>query len=182
MKAAIIAVSALLWMTACNRESKQAARENAAAKDSAAAANREAAKDTNAAGKGMGEKAKEETRQTARDVSEGAATAAGKVKEGANKAGEKVENVFLKDKGLTKEDAKVNERIRAVLKKNKEVSPEAADISLVTQNGEVTLHGTVTSATIRDEAVRLAKNVAGKSKVTSDLKVAERVGTGPDER
>lgn len=192
MKAAIMAVSALICMTGCNRESKQAARDNAAAAKENVAESREAIRDSSAAAMNsnktmgeketMGEKAKEDARETGKDISNGAATAANKAKDMTNKAGEKVEGVFLEDKGLTKTDAVTNEKIRAALKKNKDVAREASDIHIVTENGAVSLHGTVTSATIRDEVIRIAGSVAGKTKVGNDIKVAERVGAGPDER
>jgi osmotically-inducible protein OsmY len=183
MKAVILAVSALIWFTGCNKKDNQAARDNAAAESAAkeAEVTREAMKDTLQSNKSMVDKAKEEARQAGRDISEGTASAAAKTKEEALKAGNKVENVFLKDKGITEADAKINEKIRAALKKDRDVAKEASDINIVTENGAVSLHGTVTSASIRDEIIRIAVDVAGRTKVGSDIKVAERVGTGPDD-
>ena len=93
MKAAIVALAALMGMTACNREAKQGGEGGAA--DTAMSATDKIKEEAREAGKEVGEatdkavaKTKEETRQTARDVQEGAEKLTEKTEQGAKKTTE----------------------------------------------------------------------------------------------
>ncbi|MEO7209254.1 MAG: BON domain-containing protein [Steroidobacteraceae bacterium] len=69
------------------------------------------------------------------------------------------------DLGLTK-------RIRQSLMRDKSLSTYAHNIKIVTVGGKVTLNGVVRSEDEKDAIEMKAANIAGKSKVTNDLKIA----------
>jgi osmotically-inducible protein OsmY len=104
MKAAILAVSALIGITACNRETKRDADNSdasAKAAEEARQTNRDVKEGTGAAvdsirgenkedRESMSGKARDESRQAGRDVKEGAGKATDKTKEEARQAGRDV--------------------------------------------------------------------------------------------
>jgi osmotically-inducible protein OsmY len=82
------------------------------------------------------------------------------------------------DQGRTEADKKLNDRIRAALKNDKQASRDAGDVTLETVNGHVKLKGTVASEDAKKDVASVARKVAGLTHVTDDIKVAERVGQG----
>lgn len=110
MKAPLLAISAMIVFTACNREANRESRAadgtariapDTSLSDQARREGREMDKDASGAANRTGDKAAEEARQAGRDIKEGADKAGSKVgeearqtgrdiKEGANKAGAKV--------------------------------------------------------------------------------------------
>jgi hyperosmotically inducible periplasmic protein len=69
-------------------------------------------------------------------------------------------------------DLDLTRRIRQSLMADKSLSTYAHNIKIVTVNGSVTLNGVVRSEDEKGAVEMKAANIAGKSKVTSDLKVA----------
>lgn len=80
------------------------------------------------------------------------------------------------DQGRTKADEKLNETIRAALKANKIAVRDIDDISLETDNGSVQIKGTVTTDEVKKEIAATVRKVAGLTKVTDKVNVADRVG------
>lgn len=204
MKAAITVIAAMIWITGCNREAKQDQSESsgeAAARQTEEEA-RQTGRDMEEAGKQSGSKVEEEGRQTSRDIKEGAEKAGAKtqeearqsgrdIKEGAQAAGSKtkeearqtsrdIKEAVSGDQAKTDADKQLNARIREALKKDKAVASEADDVDIRTENGKVELQGTVTSKEAKQEIARIAGDIAGKTMVQDKVKVAERVGTGPE--
>jgi osmotically-inducible protein OsmY len=85
------------------------------------------------------------------------------------------------DQGKTEADKKLNDRIRAALKNDKQASRDAGDVTLETANGHVKLKGTVASEDAKKDVASVARKVAGLTHVTDDIKVAERVGQGSND-
>ena len=85
------------------------------------------------------------------------------------------------DQGRTKADEKLNESIRAALKANKTAARDIDDISLETDNGNVQIKGTVTSEEMKKEIAATVRKVAGLTKVTDKVNVADRVGAGSND-
>jgi hyperosmotically inducible protein len=69
-------------------------------------------------------------------------------------------------------DLDLTKRIRQSVMADKSLSTYAHNIKIVTVNGSVTLNGVVRSEAEKGAIEMKAANIAGKSKVTSDLKVA----------
>lgn len=204
MKAAIAAIAAMIWITGCNKEAKQDQGETSgeAAARQTEEETRQTGRDMEEAGKQSGSKIEEEGRQTSRDVGEGASKAGSKakeearqsgrdIKEGAQAAGSKtkeevrqtsrdIKEAVSGDQGKTEADKKLNARIREALKQDKTVASEAGDVDIRTENGKVELQGTVTSKEAKQGIARIAGDIAGKTMVQDKVKVAERVGTGPE--
>jgi X-X-X-Leu-X-X-Gly heptad repeat protein len=128
------------------------------------------------------DKTKEEARQTNRDIKEGADAASGKVREEARQTNRDLKEAVGMDEGETAADKQLITRIRTALKADKDVAAEARDIRIEAENGEVDLEGTVTSKEIKDGIVRVARKIAGATKVDDEMKVAERVGAGASDR
>jgi hypothetical protein len=175
MKAAIMAVTALLWITGCKHEEKHEARADAAIMDTASAA------------KAPASGVKEDMRKASNDVADTSAKLMDKAKAGMAKAGNKVgeeakdiKEAMNVDHGKTPADVKLNKRIRSSLESRKAVAGEAKDIHISTDNGMVTITGTVTSSDDQKAIASIVANIAGKAKVKDDLKVAERVGAHTD--
>jgi osmotically-inducible protein OsmY len=114
--------------------------------------------------------AKAESRQTARDT-----------KTEARQTNRDVHEALGMDQGKTEADKKLNDRIRAALKKDKAASRDAGDVTLETVNGHVKLKGTVASSDAKKDVASVARKVAGLTHVTDDIKVAERVGQGSND-
>lgn len=137
--------------------------------------------ETRIVGSDSSNKIVEETRQTSRDIGEGAAAAASKTKEEARQTSRDIGEVFAGDKSKTDADKALTGRIRTALKNDKAAAKEASDVNIDTDNGVVSLTGTVGSAEDKREIARVAMDVAGKAKVRNEIKVAERVGSGSND-
>lgn len=68
----------------------------------------------------------------------------------------------------SRSDAAITVKVKAALAQEKKV--KATDISVETDKGEVTLSGFVDSPAQMDQALKIAKNVEGVSKVTNKMK------------
>ncbi|MDQ3003345.1 MAG: BON domain-containing protein [Fibrobacterota bacterium] len=227
MRAAILAVSAMIGLTACNKEAKRDANDaSAEAQEEARQTNRDikegtakatdeahqAGRDAQQAGHDaktgaaneadqVGRKAESsardqgarevtgavvdsirgEIRQTSRDIKEGTQAATAKVGEEYRQTTRDIGEAIGLDKSTTDADKALTARIRKALKADKDVASEAGDIRIITDKGEVKLLGTVTSKDVKSEISRIAKDVAGMTKVNDEMKVAERVGTGAND-
>lgn len=184
MKAAIAAMAAIIWMTGCNREAKRDQGET-----SGEAAARQAEEETRQTGRDIKEgagkaadKVQEEARQSGRDIKEGARKAGAKTTEEVRQTSRDIKEAVAGDQGTTEADKKLNTRIRDALNKDKAVASDADDVDIRTGNGKVELQGTVTSKEAKQGIARIAGEIAGKTQVVDKVKVAERVGTGPEER
>ena len=69
-------------------------------------------------------------------------------------------------------DLDLTKRIRQSVMADKSLSTYAHNIKIVTINGSVTLNGVVRSEDEKAAIETKAANIAGKNKVTSDLKIA----------
>jgi osmotically-inducible protein OsmY len=69
-------------------------------------------------------------------------------------------------------DLSLTKRIRQSVVADKSLSTYAHNIKIVTVNGSVTLNGVVRSEDEKGAIEAKAENIAGKSKVTSKLKIA----------
>lgn len=191
MKAAIVAVSMVLGLSACNREARKGGEGGAA--DTAVSMGEKMKQGAEKTGEELGEatdkavaKTKEETRQTARDVKEGAEKLVTKSEKGAKDATESMKHEAGKlksgDKAEAEGDKQLVSKIRAQLEADKELAPEARDIRIGADKGKVKLEGTVTSQEAKTKISRIASRLAGAKNVDDGLKVAEQVGTGDTER
>lgn len=122
-----------------------------------------------------------EVRQSARDIKEGAQSATAKAREEFRQSARDISEAAGLDKSTTDADKALTARIRKALKADKDVASEAGDIRIITDKGEVKLLGTVTSKDVKSEISRIAKDVAGMTKVNDEMKVSERVGAGANE-
>jgi len=120
---------------------------------------RQAKNDAKAETRQMNRDAKTEARQTNRDVHE----------------------ALGMDQGKTAADKKLNDRIRAALKRDKTAARDAGDVSLETRDGHVRLKGTVASEEAKRAIASEVRKVAGLTHVSDDIKVAERVGQGSND-
>lgn len=69
-------------------------------------------------------------------------------------------------------DLDLTKRIRQSVMADKSLSTYAHNIKIVTVNGSVTLNGVVRSEGEKSVIEEMAANIAGKDKVTSELKIA----------
>lgn len=197
MKAAILAMSALvgmMGMTACNREAKDGGEGGASnttekIKEEARETGREIGQATDKAV----DKTKEETRQAARDVKEGAEKLVSKTEQGAKQAGgaakekegaakQAAGGLMPGDDAETDSDRQLVAKIRMQLAADKEIASEARDVRIDADSGKVELEGTVTSQEAKAKIGRVVGRLAGPKNVKDELKVAEQVGTGNTER
>lgn len=153
------------------KDAKQAAGE---IKENAADAREKIAKETGKLGDSTRDRsgeakndAKAEARQTNRDV-----------KTEARQTNRDVHEALGMDQSKTTADKKLNERIRAALKRDKTAARDAGDVTLETRDGHVRLKGTVASEEAKKAIASQARKVAGLTHVSDDIKVAERVGQG----
>lgn len=184
MKAAIAAIAAMIWITGCNREAKRDQGETSgeAAARQAKEEARQTGRDIKEGAEDAGAKVQEEARQSGRDIKEGAQKAGAKTKEEVRQTSRDIKEAVAGDRGKTEADRKLNARIREALNKDNTVASEADDVDIRTENGKVELQGTVTSKDAKQGIARIAGDIAGKAQVVDKVKVAERVGTGPEER
>lgn len=71
-------------------------------------------------------------------------------------------------------DLDLTKRIRQSVMADKSLSTYAHNVKIVTVNGSVTLNGVVRSEDEKSALEMKAVNIAGKGKVTNDLKIAPR--------
>lgn len=183
------ASAALIGFAGCNKSSREKASDKSA----------EVRKDADKAVQDMKEdaqktteKVRKEADQAADKIKSEAADARGKISEEARQtkgdaktearqANRDVHEALGMDQGKTAADKKLNDRIRAALKRNKTAARDAGDITLETSEGHVRLKGTVASEEAKKEIASVARKEAGLTHVSDDIKVAERVGQGSEE-
>jgi hyperosmotically inducible periplasmic protein len=90
------------------------------------------------------------------------------IKEGTTEAAEEVGDK-AEDVGQEIEDGSITSAIKMKFANDEQVSASAIDVD--TNNGNVTLNGTVSSQAEADRAVELAKTVSGVKSVKSNLTV-----------
>jgi len=200
--------SALIGFTGCNKSSQEKASENSAEvrkdadkamqdikenaqkasdkvekeakqavgdiKENAADARQKIANETGRVGDSTRDRsgdakndARAEARQTNRDA-----------KTEARQTNRDVHEALGLDQSKTAADKKLNDRIRAALKRDKTAARDAGDVTLETKDGHVRLKGTVASEEAKKAIASEARKVAGLTHVSDDIKVAERVGQG----
>jgi osmotically-inducible protein OsmY len=189
-KAFLFALPAvILGLAACNKTSREKADETAAKVQQEA---KEAVKDIKETAGEAAATVKEDSREVVADVKESAAKAADKIRDEAGKAGSEVKaearqagrdisDALGLDQARTKADEKLNRSIRAALKANKVAARDIDDIALETDNGNVQIKGTVTTEEVKKEIASTVRKVAGLTKVTDKVNVADRVGAGSND-
>ncbi|MNT94939.1 periplasmic protein [compost metagenome] len=70
-------------------------------------------------------------------------------------------------------DIQLTQKIRQKLMADKTISFSAQNIKIITQNGKVVLEGSVPSTKDKSRVEALAKQVAGRSSVNNQIKVAK---------
>lgn len=76
--------------------------------------------------------------------------------------------------GNTQADLQLTRQIRQALVKDKDLSTDAQNVKIISQNGDVTLRGPVRSAEEKQTVETKAAQVAGVEHVHSDLRVAQQ--------
>jgi osmotically-inducible protein OsmY len=76
------------------------------------------------------------------------------------------------DQGNDKSDLEITAAIRRSLVKNDDLSTDAKNVKIITQNGHVTLRGPVESAGELRAIEKTAREIAGATRVDSHLQVA----------
>jgi osmotically-inducible protein OsmY len=153
------------------KEAKQAAGE---IKENAAEARQKIANET---GK-LGDSTRDRSGEAKNDAKAEARQADRDVRTEARQTNRDVHEALGLDQSKTTADKKLNERIRAALKRDKTAARDAGDVTLETRDGHVRLKGTVASEEAKKAIASQARKVAGLTHVSDDIKVAERVGQG----
>ena len=78
----------------------------------------------------------------------------------------------LSDKANTATDQTLNQRIRQALSGDMALAADAQKIHLNTDNGEVTLHGSVATEKVKADIATKIQQVAGVKKVDNQLQMA----------
>jgi hypothetical protein len=73
---------------------------------------------------------------------------------------------------ITPSDRAISQKIRRALATDKNLSAEARKINILSQNGKVTLKGSVPSSSERTTIVSKAEQIAGQGNVTDKIEVA----------
>jgi len=76
------------------------------------------------------------------------------------------------DKAATPADRTLNQRIRQIFNEDATLAASAQNIYIETDNGEVTLHGLVTTEKAKADIVAKVQQVAGVKKVNNQLQTA----------
>lgn len=113
-----------------------------------------------------GEKLEETAKKTGDKIEDAAEKAGDKIGELADKTEDKVDNLNV---GEAVDDASTTAKVKLALAEDDQVAAYRIDVD--TNNGVVTLSGTVKSKAEANRAVQLAESVKGVKKVNSDLKV-----------
>jgi hyperosmotically inducible protein len=103
---------------------------------------------------------------------ESSKTASAKTSAGADAAA-KPEGPTADDQGMAKEDQETTRKIRVAVIDDKTLSTYAHNVKIITQNGMVTLRGSVRSEAEKRSIEAKAKAVAGDARVTNDLTVTQ---------
>lgn len=77
------------------------------------------------------------------------------------------------DQSNNSRDLKITQAIRQALMKDGQLSTTAKNIKVITENGQVTLRGTVKNVQEKARVDRLAKSVAGGTHIVDQLDVNE---------
>lgn len=77
------------------------------------------------------------------------------------------------DQGNSKGDIELTQKIRQAVVKRKSFSTNAKNIKIISLNGMVTLKGPVKSSLEKKEIEKIATQIAGNSKVTSRIDIAQ---------
>ncbi|HKP96987.1 MAG TPA: BON domain-containing protein [Fibrobacteria bacterium] len=186
MRAAIVAISALIGITACNRDAEKAKDKaaDAAAKTGEEARKageyaKEGAEKTGDAAKDAAHAAKEGAEKAGHEAKDAAEEGGHAAKEGAEKTAVAAKALLGMDYGKTEADKQLTSRIRSAIKKDKSIPESEKDMAIRTEDGKVRLTGTLSSREAKDDIVRIATDIAGPSNVKVEIKMAERVGEGP---
>jgi hyperosmotically inducible periplasmic protein len=102
--------------------------------------------------------------------------AADAVKSDNAKMNEKIElnhEVTSQDQGSSEADIKTTQSIRQEVTSQESFSTNAKNIKIVTMNGSVILKGPVKTRAEKNKIELIAKSVAGKTKVTSEITVTK---------
>lgn len=99
-------------------------------------------------------------------------TAAAETSAGADPAA-KPEGPTADDQGMSKGDQEITRKIRRAVIDDKTLSTYAHNVKIITQNGMVTLRGSVRSEAEKRSIEAKAKGVAGEARVTNDLTVTQ---------
>lgn len=78
------------------------------------------------------------------------------------------------DQSANAADVELTRRIREAVVADKSLSTNAHNVKIITINGVVTLRGPVGSETEREKVVATARQLAGKTKVDSQLEIAPK--------
>ena len=78
----------------------------------------------------------------------------------------------LEDQAATEADRSLNQRIRQALNADTALATSVQKVQLETNNGEVTLHGSVPTEKIKDDVSAKVRQVAGVKKVENQLQMA----------
>ena len=78
----------------------------------------------------------------------------------------------LEDQAATEADRSLNQRIRQALNADTALATSVQKVQLETNNGEVTLHGSVPTEKIKEEVSATVRQVAGVKKVENQLQMA----------
>jgi hyperosmotically inducible protein len=113
-----------------------------------------------------GEKLEETAEKTGEKIEDTAEKAGEKIGDLADKTEDKVDNLNV---GEAVDDASTTAKVKLALSKDDQVAAYRIDVD--TNNGVVTLTGSVKSKAEANRAVQVAGSIAGVKKVNSDLKV-----------
>jgi hypothetical protein len=78
------------------------------------------------------------------------------------------------DKAATEADRSLNQRIRQALSGDTALATVARNIQLETEDGEVILHGSVTSEKAKSDIAAAVQQVSGVKKIENELQIASR--------
>jgi hyperosmotically inducible protein len=81
--------------------------------------------------------------------------------------------VTAQDQGSSDRDIELTQKIRRKVVEQKAFSLNAKNIKIISIDGTVTLKGPVKSASEKKQIERIAMRIAGASKVTSEIEIAQ---------
>jgi len=147
-------------------ESGSAATQNAATKAGNAAGN--AADQAGSAASGAADKAGSAASGAADKASDEANSAADRANSAADRANNAASSASDKATGATSDDSSITDAVKGKLEK---AGTDASDIKVDTDNGIVTLSGTVHQESTRTQAVKMAKKAKGVKNVKDQIEV-----------
>lgn len=143
-------------------ESGSEATQNAATKAGSAA------DQAGSAASGAAEKAGNEASSAAQKASDEANSAADRANSAADRANNAASTATDKATGATTDDSSITDAVKGKLEK---AGSDANDIKVDTDNGIVTLSGTVHQESTRTQAVKMAKKAKGVKSVKDQIEV-----------